>query len=198
MTPLGTMKNRLFLSTLLQIIMTAAPALAQTSAFTYQGRLLDSGQPANGSYDLRFTLADAATNGNYLAGPLTNAPVPVGNGLFAATLDFGASVFGGSARWLEIGVRTNGSGGPYAVLVPRQAITATPYAIMASNLSGNLAAGQLIGTLPSNVLAGTFGSAVTFINAGNSFVGRFAGDGGGHDEFERREPHGGIGPQQRL
>ena len=34
-------------------------ALAQGTAFTYQGRLNDGGNPANGSYDLRFALYDA-------------------------------------------------------------------------------------------------------------------------------------------
>ena len=40
--------------------------------------------------------------------------VPVTNGLFTVTLDFGTSVFTGPARWLEIGVRTNG-GGSYSL-----------------------------------------------------------------------------------
>ena len=34
-------------------------ARAQGTAFTYQGRLQDTGEPANGTYDLRFTLFDA-------------------------------------------------------------------------------------------------------------------------------------------
>jgi len=55
----------------------------------------------------------------------------VSNGLFTVTLDFGAN-FPGANRWLEIGVRTNG-GGAYTTLSPRQALTATPYAIMAGN-----------------------------------------------------------------
>jgi hypothetical protein len=61
-------------------------------------------------------LVDAATNGNYLVAPLTNAPALVSNGLFTVMLDFGASVFNGSARWLEIGVRTNGSTGKKPII----------------------------------------------------------------------------------
>jgi len=34
--------------------------------FTYQGRLIDGGTPANGNYDLIFNLYDAPTNGNVL------------------------------------------------------------------------------------------------------------------------------------
>lgn len=107
-------------------------AFAQSTAFTYQGRLADGSVPATGIYDLRFTLYDAGTNGNVVAGPLTNAPVGVTNGLFQVTLDFGAGVFDGSGRWLEIGVRTNG-GGAYAALLPRQAIASTPYALRAAS-----------------------------------------------------------------
>src|SRR5262245_37621010 len=82
-------------------------AFAQGTAFTYQGRLTDGANAANGSYDLRFTLYDAVTNGAAVAGPLTNTPTSVSNGLFTVTLDFGAGVFTGADRWLEIGARTN-------------------------------------------------------------------------------------------
>ncbi len=35
-------------------LLLACAAFAQTTAFTYQGRLTDGGSPANGSYDLQF------------------------------------------------------------------------------------------------------------------------------------------------
>src|SRR5438270_1985229 len=66
---------------------------AQGSAFTYQGRLNDGASPANGSYDLRFTIYDAASNGVALANSLTNGATTVSNGLFSVTLDFGIGVF---------------------------------------------------------------------------------------------------------
>src|SRR5208283_296750 len=100
---------------------------AQGTAFSYQGRLNDNGTPANGSYDLSFTVCDALTNGNLVAGPLTNAATGVTNGLFALTLDFGG-VFNGSNYWLEIAARTNG-GNAFTTLSPRQPITPTPYAM---------------------------------------------------------------------
>jgi len=37
---------------------------AQGTGFTYQGRLIDNGSPANGNYDLRFNALDAAAAGN--------------------------------------------------------------------------------------------------------------------------------------
>ena len=127
------MKNTLFHYILIQFLIAPVSMLAQTTAFTYQGQLLDGGQPANGNYDLRFTLADAATNGNYLVAPLTNAPTLVSNGLFTVILDFGASVFNGSARWLEIEVRTNGSTGVFTTLAPRQLLTPAPYSLYAAS-----------------------------------------------------------------
>jgi len=103
---------------------TAVSALAQGTAFTCQGRLSDGGSPANGSYDLTFSLCDAGANGTLVAGAVTNAATAVRNGLFLVTLDFGAS-FSGAPRWLEIGVQTNG-GGAYTALIPRQQFTAMP------------------------------------------------------------------------
>lgn len=34
-----------------------------STAFTYQGRLTDQGQPANGTYDFRFVIRDASVGG---------------------------------------------------------------------------------------------------------------------------------------
>ena len=108
-----------------------ALSAAYGAAFTYQGRLLDGGRPANGSYDLQFALSGAPAGTKALGPTLVVAPVPVSNGLFTVALDFGSGVFDGSARWLEIGVRTNGSADDYTLLSPRQPITATPYALFA-------------------------------------------------------------------
>ena len=60
-----------------------------------------------------------------LGTPLTHAAVPVGNGAFTVSLDFGGGIFAGEARWLEIAVRTNGLTS-FATLQPRQPLTATP------------------------------------------------------------------------
>ena len=107
-------------------------AIAQSTAFTYQGRLNDGSGPANGVYDLRFAIYDST---KIIGGPLTNPAVAVSNGMFTAQMDFGAGVFDGNDRWLEIGVRTNG-GGSFAALNPRQPITAAPYAIAAGDVTG--------------------------------------------------------------
>jgi hypothetical protein len=115
---------------LLALLLSAHSALAQYTAFTYQGRLDENGVPVNGIYDLRFTIHDAG--GSQIAGPVTNSPVLVSNGLFTVTLDFGASPFNGAPRWLEIAVRTNGAAGAFTILTPRQFIAPTPYALYAT------------------------------------------------------------------
>lgn len=144
---------------------------AQTTAFTYQGRLTDNGIPANGSYDLRFTLYDAAEGGTAVSVSLTNAIPGVSNGLFTTTLDFGAEVFGGNARWLEIAARTNGAD-TFTPLDPRQWLTPAPTAIFAATAGTAL---TVSGTVPGTSLGGTYGGVVNFTNPASSF----AGDGSG-------------------
>jgi N-acetylneuraminic acid mutarotase len=140
---------------------------AQGTAFTYQGRLNDGVNPASGIYDLRFTIYDLPGAGAAVAGPLTNAPVAVSNGLFTVALDFGA-VFNGAPRWLEIGVRPGGGAGDFTTLSPRQAISPTPYAMFATT------AGTVPnGAITANKLAS--GSAAANLQAG----GQAAVGGGG-------------------
>ena len=116
------------------------PSFAQSTAFSYQGRLTANGSPANGGHELRFGLFGSATNGNPIGVAVTNAPVMVADGLFIATLDFGAAAFDGPPRWLEIAVRRSGGTNGFATLEPRQPLLAAPYAVhaaTASNLLGN-------------------------------------------------------------
>jgi len=103
-------------------------ALAQGTAFTYQGRLTDGANPANGLYDLQFGAYDAAVNGNLVGGLVTNQAVAVSNGVFVTTIDFGGGVFTGNAMWLDIAVSTNGANS-FTSLSPRQALSPVPYAI---------------------------------------------------------------------
>src|SRR5581483_4781356 len=89
-------------------------AVAQTTAFTYQGKLSDNGAPANGSYDLQFSLFDHSQNGLPLGAPITLTGVSVVNGLFTVQLDFGPNMFtANTAQFLEIGVRPSGANAPF-------------------------------------------------------------------------------------
>ena len=132
-----------------QQILLLNPALAQGTAFTYQGRLNDANGPANGSYDFQFGLYAANAGGAVSAGPVTNSAIAVSNGLFLAAVDFG-SVFNGTNYWLDVAVRTNG-GTVFTELNPRQPITPAPAALFASTagtVSGPISASQVSGVLP--------------------------------------------------
>lgn len=139
----------------LMLLLVSSAAQAQTTAFTYQGRLTDNTLPANGSYDFQFKLFDALAAGAQVGGTLSPTNVAVANGIFTVTLDFGAPVFPGANRWLDISVRLAG-GGAFTPLTPRQPITSTPYAIKALSAEGLAATcvgcitGAQIGSLPAN------------------------------------------------
>jgi len=47
------------------------------TAFTYQGQLKSGGTPYTGTADIQFTLYDAATLGNVVAGPIASGNVQV-------------------------------------------------------------------------------------------------------------------------
>jgi len=109
----------------------AFSAQAQTTAFTYQGKLTDASAAANGNYDFEFRLYDSG--GTQQGATLTRLNVAVTNGIFTVSLDFGLAAFDTvSRRTLEIAVRPAG-GGAYTILSPRQAITAAPLAIRANS-----------------------------------------------------------------
>lgn len=112
------------------IMMLSLSALAQTTTFTYQGKLNDGSMAANGNYLLEFKLFDAQTvgTGTQIGTTLTDVPATVVNGIFTVQLDFGANAFNGADRFLEISVRRNASES-YTTLAPRQAVSSAPYAI---------------------------------------------------------------------
>jgi len=165
------MKNTLFAILTLGLFSTLDGSLAivqaQSTTFTYQGRLNNGTNVAAGNFDLRFAIFNAVTAGAQQGGLLTNSAV-VSNGLFMVALDFG-NQFPGADRWLEIAVRTNG-GGAFTTLVPRQPLTPTPYAVFANTAS------NLTGTVP---LAQLPAGVITNGASGVNFSGAFNGNGAG-------------------
>src|SRR4051794_32216416 len=123
------MNRPVFPILLFAVLVSGGSVRAQGTAFTYQGRLSTAASPANGIYDFRFALWDAESAGTMLGSAATNAGVIMSGGSFAVTLDFG-NFFDGSGRWIELGVRTNGSG-TFTSLSPRQRLTPAPYSIYA-------------------------------------------------------------------
>ncbi len=129
-------------------VATCVSVFAQGHTFTYQGKLDNGGRAATGIFDFKFSAWSDESAGSTVAAPCTNLAVMVSNGIFRCLLDFGAT-FDGGARWIEVGVRTNG-GGDFWTLLPRQAVTPAPYAIHAGSVS---AGGIAPGTVTSNMLA---------------------------------------------
>ncbi|HLM60358.1 MAG TPA: hypothetical protein VK308_06125 [Pyrinomonadaceae bacterium] len=120
----------------LLLIYSATAVAAQTTSFTYQGRLSDSAQPA-GSYLFKFELFNQTENGT-LIDTLTDVPATVTNGVFTVELNFtAANAFDGTQRYLQISVKraTDPAGTAYTTLNPRQRIASVPYAIRAQQPS---------------------------------------------------------------
>lgn len=131
------------------LIISAIQASAQTTEFTYQGKLSDTGTPS-ATYDFEFRLCNSATDCTTPLATQQKLAVPVSIGVFTVTLDFGAARFDGTSRWLEIAVKQPAQE-TFTTLTPRQALTSEPYSIKslksldAENLGG-MAATQFVQT----------------------------------------------------
>lgn len=111
----------------------ASPAAAQSATtFTYQGQLSDAGSPADGMYEFQVRLLDGS---GAQVGTTQLMMADVVEGMFMLNLDYGPSAFDGSARFLEIGVRSVMSGGAYTILSPNTSVASAPVAQFA--LEGN-------------------------------------------------------------
>ncbi|MHC4477029.1 MAG: NHL repeat-containing protein [Planctomycetota bacterium] len=128
-------------------------ALAPAVYVTYQGRLVDSNDAAEGLYDFEFGLYDAPSDANRLGSTIDMNEVDVIDGYFTVQLDFGVSLFTGAARWLEIGVRPGQMNDPnvYTVLSPRQQLTSAPHAIHAR--TAGAVVGGITGSGTANYIA---------------------------------------------
>jgi hypothetical protein len=122
------------------VLAPASALVAQTpgTEFTYQGRLDNSGQPAAGPHDLRFSLWLSPTDSDSPIGSvICKDHVPITDGLFTVPLDFGLNVFVGFPVWMEIEARAdttpgNCASGSFTPLSPRQPLKPAPYAIWAT------------------------------------------------------------------
>ena len=160
--------NSLVLASLLIFSGEFVQAASLGTAFTYQGRLNDNGSPVNGLYDFRCQLYDAVELGALVSATVTNAAVPVSNGLFVVNLDFGPTVFSGQERWLLITVRSNNALN-FNALLPRQRVAPAPHAMYATK-AGDIQSGAaptFTGTVNFNPASGppfTVGSSVKVPN----------------------------------
>lgn len=117
---------------------------ADNNTFNYQGKLNDDCCPANGFYDVRFTLCKSSSASDVVPSlqPVIHL-LFVTNGLFSTNLNFGtgSSIFDGSPRWLSLEVRNAGVGS-FVPLHPLTEISRTPEAIFAQK-AGSVANGAI-------------------------------------------------------
>ncbi|HEY67233.1 MAG TPA: hypothetical protein G4N97_03055, partial [Thermoflexia bacterium] len=174
-----------------------APQDTVGTAFTYQGRLTDGGSPANGHYDFKFQLYDAASDGNPVGSTVAQEDVAVSEGLFTVQLDFGTDAFTGEARWLEIGVRP-GSGGTYTILSPRQPLTPAPYAlglrpgaVIAGDLGVNEAALTLDHAVGGGLRVKSAGGIAVYVDSAGG-DGMYVESAGGHAVYVDSADNNGL------
>jgi len=129
----------------------AAGAAPMGTAFTYQGRLLDANDTADGLYDFEFRLFDSDDPCTGIQQGITVGinEIDVIGGYFTVEVDFNdPCLFDGSAVWLEIDVRPGDNNDPNAfiTLSPRQQVTPTPYALQTRGIFVDSAENVGIGT----------------------------------------------------
>jgi photosystem II stability/assembly factor-like uncharacterized protein len=132
----------LFLAILL--LLGCSKVLAQTAAFTYQGKLTTGGAAANVPHDFIFKLFSLPASGTQVASDVVRDDVPVTAGSFTVSLDFGSLPFiSATGNYLEIWVRLGTDTGAYTTLTPRQPITSSPFAIRTISAESASAADSL-------------------------------------------------------
>ena len=152
---------RLIFTALTFCLLLGSAVQAQTASFTYQGKLTDNTLAATGTYQIQFSLFDAASGGSQIGATQTNAAVTVSNGVFTVSLNFGAAAFDGTDRFLQISIFSTATNA-FVDLTPRQQITSAPYAVRALNAGladnatntanlGNVPAGNFVQTNDSRL-----------------------------------------------
>jgi hypothetical protein len=153
----------IFLASIAAVIIYARPAHAQTTAFSYQGKMTDGDSVANGAYDFQFKLFNLLTGGTQQGPTLTLTSVSVTGGVFAVQLDFGVcpSCFPGAKRYLEIAIKLPAET-DYTILSPRQQVLSAPYALKSANaFTADSLSAACVGCVTSSQIASVDGSSVT-------------------------------------
>src|ERR1700742_3727260 len=148
--------KNLFAMILVGLLGSLVDAPAQGTAFSYQGKLDEAGSPANGAFDMTFSLYASHSGGSSAEMTITNMGIAVSNGQFATVLDFGPDVIEGQTWWLELAVRTNG-GNAFSILSPRLQVLPSPFAIYAATAGQAANATFFSGSLSGDV-TGTQGA----------------------------------------
>jgi hypothetical protein len=168
----------------------AAPALAQGTAFTYQGELQSSGAPVNSPADFQFSLFSAATGGTQVGSTVTRNAQSVAEGLFTTAVDFGVNPFtSNQTLFLQIAVRSPAGSGSFVTMNSRQPLTPAPFSLSTRGLNVD-AAGNItlprdanrtlsVGQEPVGVPGGSNGRSLT-IASGSAATGASSASLGGN------------------
>lgn len=155
------------------ILLLAMTAFAQTTEFTYQGKLSDTGTPS-ATYDFEFRLCASETSCSTPLAIDSRPGVAVASGgIFTTKINFGAGAFDGADRFLEIAVRHPGETN-YTTLAPRQKLASAPYAIQSLKAAnalqlGGTAANQFVQTTDSRLDPNNFVQNTIAAQAGVNF-----------------------------
>ncbi len=146
-------------------------ATGASTGFTYQGKLEQGGQPANGNFDFTLQVFSGA-GGGQIASDVNYFNIPVTDGLFTVRVPLDPeSMYNQSADpLLQIAVRNAGSG-LYTTLQPRQRITQAPSAMVAhiAEQSRGLANFSTAGA-PLLVNAGDWGQGPNSYVSGSTLI----------------------------
>jgi hypothetical protein len=134
------------------VAMTAgtSASLAQVgTAFTYQGQLKSSGTVVNTPTDFQFSLFTAGSGGTQVGSTVTQSALPVAQGLFTSSVDFGVNPYTSpQALFLQIAVRNPAGSGPFIPMGTRQPLTPTPFSLATRGLTVDPNGNVGIGTAP--------------------------------------------------
>ncbi len=177
-----TQAPKRFLLSLLIFLTCSVFTHAQSTSFTYQGKLTDANVAANGTYDMQFRLFDnpAAGQGTQQGMTITNPNVQATNGIFTTNLDFGSTVFAaGASVYLEVSMRLAGNVGGYTALAPRQQIASAPYSIQSLNATTATTAANAVqlGGVPANQFTQNSDSRLTDARSPTAGSGNYIQNG---------------------
>ena len=172
---------------LVLLLATPIPLPAQQrTAITYQGELYNNGQPVDGNWDFRFVLYSQGVGGVQLGQIDERTGVLVSQGIFTTEVDFGVAFGGGADQFVEIAARAVGTPN-YAILSPRQRITAAPKATALALPYADIANSQdallsLTNTNANGIVMGLYGN-------GNFATLDVRNDGGGAAIYANAGPN---------
>lgn len=161
----------------------AAPAMVPV---TYQGRLVVSGMPANGRFDLRVRVCEDAVE-ERCTDPVEVTDIMVENGIFTITPSFDSERFPADATqrlFLDISLKQQGAE-EYTLLEPRQQLTFSPQSVNSLQANTALSAAMLscrtncitnaqIVSVAGSKVSGEVANATNAVNAANAVNAQFA------------------------